>query len=131
MNYIYLIIAGVLGYLLGKKTNQPHYFKTKSKSELREIRKSAIEALDKRTEERKEKILEFMRGEAEHGEKLKACNLDQGSSQVTRGDIEKLLDVSDVTANKYLNELESENKIKQVGNTGKNVYYILITQEPI
>jgi len=40
-------------------------------------------------------------------------------------DIEKLLDISDVTARKYLNELESEGKIKQIGEVGRNVHYVL------
>ncbi len=38
-------------------------------------------------------------------------------------DIEKLLGVSDATATRYLDELEKEGLIRQVGRIGKYVYY--------
>jgi len=57
----------------------------------------------------KEKILEFMRD----------------NEKVVNNDIEKLLTVSDSTATRYLDQLEKEGKIKQIGKTGKAVYYIL------
>jgi len=47
------------------------------------------------------------------------------SPGITSDEVEKLLDVSDQTARKYLNELEDENKIEQVGDRGRGVYYIL------
>jgi len=37
--------------------------------------------------------------------------------------VENLLLVSDATATRYLDELEKEGKIKQVGKTGKGVFY--------
>lgn len=37
--------------------------------------------------------------------------------------MEKLLHVSDATATRYLDELEKEGKIKQVGTTGKHTRY--------
>ncbi|MBU2219714.1 winged helix-turn-helix transcriptional regulator [Patescibacteria group bacterium] len=43
--------------------------------------------------------------------------------RVTNDDIQKLLGVSDATATRYLDELEKEGKIRQVGETGKYVYY--------
>jgi Fic family protein len=38
-------------------------------------------------------------------------------------EVEKLLHVSDATATRYLEILEQEGKIKQVGKTGKGVKY--------
>ena len=54
-------------------------------------------------QERKEKILEML--------VLKA--------PIVNNDVEKLLSVSDATAERYLQELENEGKLKQVGKTGK------------
>ena len=129
MNYIYLIIAGVLGYMFGKRfaerRKSEHSFAEVSKDEMESILKKSGKALTERTEERKEKILEMMKGEAEHQRELQACNLSQKSSQVTSEDVEKLLDVSNDTARKYLNELEDENKIEQIGIRGVGVHYKL------
>jgi len=44
-------------------------------------------------------------------------------SKITNDDVEKFLHVSDATATRYLSILEKENKIKQVGKTGKGVSY--------
>lgn len=44
-------------------------------------------------------------------------------SKITNDEVEKFLHVSDATATRYLSELEKENKIKQVGKTGKGVSY--------
>jgi hypothetical protein len=47
-----------------------------------------------------------------------------GSGQaIANKDIQKLLRTSRVSAFRYLNILETQNKIKQVGNTGKSVFY--------
>ena len=59
-------------------------------------------------EERKEKILTLF------AEKEKVRN----------NDVEKLLKISNATTHRYLDELEKENKIEQVGKTGKHTYYI-------
>lgn len=45
--------------------------------------------------------------------------------QATNDDFEQLLGVSDATVTNYLNELEAEGAVRQVGNTGKGVYYEL------
>ena len=50
-------------------------------------------------------------------------NLFAERQTVTNDEIEKLLHVSDATATRYLQILENENKIKQVGKTGKGVKY--------
>ena len=60
-------------------------------------------------QENKERILEYLK---EHG---KGAN----------NDFEAPLGVSDATVTNYLDELESEGAIKQVGATGQSVYYEL------
>ncbi len=42
---------------------------------------------------------------------------------LTNNHIEQLLGISDATATRYLEELEKEGKIRQVGKTGQSVYY--------
>ena len=44
-------------------------------------------------------------------------------NKITNNEVEKLLHVSDATATRYLETLEKEGKIKQVGKTGKGVSY--------
>lgn len=44
-------------------------------------------------------------------------------SKIANDEVEKLLRVSDATATRYLDILEKEGKIKQIGKTGKGVYY--------
>ena len=43
--------------------------------------------------------------------------------KITNDEVEKLLHVSDATATRYLETLEKEGKIKQVGKTGKHTHY--------
>jgi len=63
----------------------------------------------KKKEERKKRIVELL----------------QEKSKISNNDVEKLLGVSDATATNYLQELENEKKIEQVGKTGRFVYYKL------
>ncbi|MEK9185878.1 MAG: FaeA/PapI family transcriptional regulator [Patescibacteria group bacterium] len=58
-------------------------------------------------EENKKKILEFF------------ASRDKASND----EIQDFLGVSDATAERYLHELEQEGKIRQVGSTGRHVYY--------
>jgi len=139
--FIFLIIGGVIGFLIAKafQKNIPvnkKVFGAKSDDELEEMREESREALSERTEKRKEKILELMRNERgknveltekiESDEELEVCDaVVDRSPGITSDEVEKLLDVSGGTARKYLNELEDENKIEQVGDRGRGVYYIL------
>lgn len=43
--------------------------------------------------------------------------------RLTNNEVEKLLHVSDATATRYLDDLEKEGKVRQVGETGAHVYY--------
>lgn len=127
MFYIILIIIIIasVSFVIGKKSVKVKTFALKSEDELKDMRVEAREALRERTERRKEKILDMMKREAEQQEKLATCNLEQNKKGVTCNDVEELLDVSDQTACKYLNELEKEEKIEQIGTSGKGVYYSL------
>lgn len=53
----------------------------------------------------------------------KILTLFSEKPQITNDEVEKLLHVSDATATRYLDELEKEGKIKQVGKTGKHTHY--------
>jgi Fic family protein len=81
------------------------YFLRAQKSELRE-------------ETNGEKILKML--EEKDRASAKATG---GQGRITNNDVEGLLGVSDATATRYLDELEKSGKIRQVGNTGRGVYY--------
>lgn len=123
MNPYLLIIVAVVSFFIGRSSKKT--FTTMGKEEMQELGIEARKALAERTEERKEKILEFMKKEAVHLEELQLCGVDTTRKEFDRQDVEKLLDVSDNTALKYLDELEQENKIVQVGEAGPKVYYVL------
>jgi hypothetical protein len=67
-------------------------------------------ANEKRQSKKREKIDEIL-------------NLFAGRQTVTNDEVEKLLHISDATATRYLQILENENRIRQVGKTGKGVKY--------
>ncbi len=96
MNYLILIIVGVVGISLGA------YFARGRNGGL-------LAGQAKKKAENKTRILEFMRE----------------NEKMTNNDIEKLLGVSDATATRYMNELEKEQKVRQIGKTGNAVYYVL------
>lgn len=136
MNYLILAVVGIIGFLLGKKLAQYRAFKKiasqnnnplseKTEEEKTEMKEKAQDAFDERTEERKEKILEMMKKEEEYQKALANCNVEDRKEGVTRKDVEELLDVSEGTALKYLNELEQENQITQSSPSGSDVHYTL------
>ncbi|OGD66754.1 hypothetical protein A2442_01365 [Candidatus Campbellbacteria bacterium RIFOXYC2_FULL_35_25] len=96
MNFILLIIVAIAGIIIGS------YFGVK--------KDGLIFGQTKKKKENKERILKFL----------------ETNEKVTNNDIEKLLGVSDATATRYLNELEKEQKIKQIGTVGHAVYYRLM-----
>ena len=48
------------------------------------------------------------------------------SDKITNDEVQKLLKVSDATAERYLQELEKNGLIKQYGEVGKDVYYLKV-----
>ena len=132
MNYVILVAVAVASFFIGRKTvninkGAGKTFAQRDPEELREIRSKSRKALAKRTEDRKEKILSLMTIGATHGEELKACGVEDIKKGITSQNVKRFLGVSVITARKYLNELEKEDKIKQIGKTGRNVYYTLNT----
>lgn len=65
---------------------------------------------EKTKEENKKKLLDFL----------------SDKDRVSNDDIQDLLNVSDASAERYLDELEKEGKLKQVGNIGQAVFYEVI-----
>ncbi len=66
----------------------------------------------------------------EKGEnKKKILVLFNSRDTVTNNDIEALLGVSDATATRYMDELEKEGAVRQVGRTGKHSHYERIKGE--
>ena len=47
----------------------------------------------------------------------------KSAPKISNDEVQSLLKVSDATATRYLDELEKEGLIKQVGKTGQDVYY--------
>lgn len=112
MTYIIFLIIGILiggGAVmffvspLMMKSMEREY--KSSTSGLDEYRKKQTEAKEKR----KGEVLELM----------------SKKDNITNNDVEKLLDVSDATATNYLQELEDDGKIEQIGKEGRSVFYKL------
>lgn len=62
-------------------------------------------------------------GREKEGHKQRILEFMEGRERTANDDIQKLLGVSDRTVQRYFNELEAEGKVKQVGETGKGVFY--------
>ena len=112
MDFVILIIVGIAGIILGiyfgkRRTSNTSLIRANRRiGSEREKESEAREDVEKKRENL-EKIREFFAGQG------RAAN----------DDVEKLLGVSDATATRYLDELEKEGLIRQVGRTGKHVYY--------
>lgn len=69
------------------------------------------------------------RGLIEEKENVKKENLErlrifiQGRERIVNNDVEELLGVSNATAERYLDELEKDGLLHQVGDIGQSVYY--------
>lgn len=127
MDIILIILAVAVGFIIGRR-NRPQTSLAEPKHQA-EAHQASREALSERTEERKDKIIEMMHNAREHYEELKACKLVEERKGIKREDVEELLDVSKKTALLYLDELEEEGKIKQMG-FNRNTYYVLKTPRP-
>lgn len=71
--------------------------------------------LQEKKEQLKEKILEMFRSSPP--------SRKASARRVSNKEVAKALNVSCASARRYLDELENEGKIKQVGKVGKYVYY--------
>src|SRR3989344_6299575 len=94
MNYLVLIIVALAGIALGI------FIARRNKGGL-------IPEQEARKAENKKKILEFI----------------QANGKIQNNDVEKLAEVSNATAERYLDELEKEGKLTQHGVIGQGVFY--------
>jgi len=94
MSYLVLIFATLLGIALGV------FLARRRKGSL------IFEQTERKTKN-KEKILEYI----------------QENGKIQNNDVERLVAVSNATAERYLNELEKEGQITQHGTIGKSVFY--------
>ena len=53
----------------------------------------------------------------------KVLEMARAKGKISNDDVQHALGISDRTATRYLEELESQGKIQQVGRTGKQVFY--------
>ena len=93
-----------------------------------EADKKEILALEKE----KNEITDFGNGLEEYNKKMqekkeqakeKIMGLLENKDKISNQDAVKLLGISSATSVRYLDELEKEGSIKQVGKTGKKVFY--------
>ena len=61
--------------------------------------------------------------------KRKIIELFEVKNQISNNDVEKYLDVSDATATRLLDELEKRGTVKQIGKTGRHVYYERVSKK--
>ena len=64
-------------------------------------------------------------GVLKEGHKDKILTALQREGKLANDDVQKLLEISDATATRYMEELEEEGKVVQVGTTGRYVHYVL------
>lgn len=123
MEYLVLAIVAVISFIVGRLTVTK--FEPQKPKALQEMRVEAKKALSIRTEERKDKIVQLIRDTVENQIQLEECSGLITEKGIMRGDVENLLDVSDTTARRYLNLLENEDIVVQLGTSGKDVRYVL------
>jgi len=97
-------LIGMFGVLFGHAVFVNKKAKKRESSKLQELAQDIVE---QKKEVRKEKILNY---------------LDK-KQKITNDDVEEMFGVSDSTAERYLNILEKQGLVKQVGETGRGVYY--------
>ncbi len=118
MNIVYLIFSLIIGFLLG------WFLKPREISKKEKVLPTIENApLDSSVEHQTGQgyTSESMEQKQKNLEKIRAYIKTR--DQVTNNAIENLLGVSDTTTERYLDELENEGLIKQVGKTGQSVYY--------
>lgn len=107
MNILYLLIGlgvgGGVGFWLGKMSKKTV---------------GGLSNIEKVNQKRKEEV------EKTKGEILEML---AEKNEITNDEVEKALGVSDATATNYLQELENEGKLEQVGKEGRFVHYRLKT----
>lgn len=108
MNILLIFLAGMaVGYLVGKRTNRNSLSNSPSLKEGEGKNEPLIERQKREKEAHKTSMLELLKT----------------NTPLTNDHIEQMLGISDATATRYLEELEKEGKVRQVGKTGAGVRY--------
>ena len=102
-------IGGLVVYFFVVKQNKKH---SNIQLNVRMLERERAESLIERQAEEKRRNLEAIMG-----------LLESGNGPLTNDHVEKMLGISDATAERYLQELEKQGRVRQVGKTGKYVYY--------
>jgi len=121
-----MIVGGIIVWLFVRKTHKfitprnTHPNKLDPSSRTSSLRGEGMLGMTSRVE-----MPALIERQAKEKEKNKQIILEafERAQRITNDDIQKLLGVSDATATRYLEELEKEGKIRQIGITGKGVYY--------
>lgn len=100
-----VVVLALVGFLLIFRRDML-YRKSKNRESTKITQHYNVEARELK-EERKQKIISFVR--------------EKGA--IANDDVERLLNVADTTATNYLQELEEEGHIEQVGISGRGVFY--------
>ena len=98
---IYLVIGLVVGYLIGRHRGQVAGSRGQGESN------ALNEQRAREHREQLDKIMEYL----------------NSHDQVTNDEVEKMLGVSNTSAERYLDELEKQGKLRQVGRVGRSVTY--------
>jgi len=106
--FIIALVVIVVGFVLFVSRKEAKKHSTTAKEEFVGICKSAIETASQK-ESRKQKVLAMFADKKEH----------------SNAEIREALEVSSRTAVRYLDELEREGKVEQVGKIGHAVTYRL------
>ncbi|MDP2665094.1 MAG: winged helix-turn-helix transcriptional regulator [bacterium] len=101
MNYFVLILVGVAGVALGM------YIAQRGKT----AGSASAGVLNEERAAAKQAAIE------------KVFSAVEQKGSITNDEVQALLGISDATAERYLQELESAGRINQVGETGKSVSY--------
>ncbi len=72
---------------------------------------------------KRESLVERQAREKERDKEAILGLMESGNQPLTNSHIKMMLDIPESTATRYLEELEKEGKIRQVGKTGRSVYY--------
>ena len=103
-----VVVGGVAVWFFARKTNRQHPYILEN---VRMSAKAKTSGLIEKQAEEKRRNKEAILG------------LLETQGKLNNSHIEQMLGISDATATRYLDELEKESKVRQVGVTGRYVYY--------
>lgn len=117
---MYTIIILIIGFALG------YWYAQTRKKDKPQMNQKAQE-FHRKKEENKKKIIAYLKENAPLRSEYRASGdkKEDHKHTITNNDVEELLGVGDTSAYKYLEELQQEGVINQIGKEGRSVYYKL------